>query len=326
MKNITKALVKLKTVTKNQDHPLYSKYIMSDGEVVYACDGEDYIQIKESFPFIGAVNIFVLENVLNCIDSLSEAVQTRDSLKIEKPNYKTSLAIKKDVKMPKFDYPKNLKTVKVTKQLIDILKIASSFLGLGVYSNVYVDSEKIVATDATRLFYYKLDTGFDDVMAFNKKIINSLTEDVSVGAYKNNIVVKFEKGFAIFTADIIKDEYPINKIENLISTTGEGFNRICPIPDVHKAISQVSPVLHGEMMGAIKLINNNEELSVIADTSNGVSIVKLKSFSKTKSEIFINAGYLSQTPDWYDLFLEKGKLTRAVLKTKDSIIIIMGIN
>ena len=326
MKEIMKSFSLLKRVVRNQDHPHFAKYVMSDGKCVYACNTDDYIQMDVAFPFIGATNLFVLENTFKFMTDLEGVSQSKNKLKIDKNGYSANLSVLKDVKMPKLSIPKDITFIKVSQELINILKTALTFTGSGLYSNVFVDDSRVIATDSTRLYYHKESTGFSTPVGLNKRIIDILSPDLDIGVHKSNIIVKFKGGFMMFTTDIVEGDYPADKIENVMENTEtDALNRICPVGYLHNAILQTSPVSIGESISIIELMNKDKELCVTADTINGTTSVIVTSHSDYKSKLFVNASFINRVPSNYDVFLETGKVNRIIFKATNSTILIMGI-
>ena len=113
---------------------------------------------------------------------------------------------------------------------------------------------------------------------------------------------------------------------HIINKTETNNEKICNVSKLHKAIFKVTPMFIGETISLIQLINKNKELFINAESINGNTSVKIESLSDIKSKLYVNASYINHVPIDYDMYLEQGKINKAIFKNENSTIIIMGVN
>ena len=55
----------LKIATSNKNYPPYASYLHSDGKKIYTCNLSESVCIDYKAPFVGDINFFVLNGILN---------------------------------------------------------------------------------------------------------------------------------------------------------------------------------------------------------------------------------------------------------------------
>ena len=318
MKELLKVL---KVGTARSDFPTYCKYINFQENYVLTCNGSEFVEVDNKFPFLGAVNLYVLENILkNC--STAQINQKDSMLVIEDGDFKSSLLID-DIEFP--EPPEvNAEFVEVSDELLSTLKTAIDYTGEGILSYVFLHGNKVMATDKHRCFLHKGELDVKSPLGINRKILSVLSSGCRVGVYNNNTVVAFDGGRIIFQTALL-DNYPEEKIISVVESTKTNIQMVCNVAVLQDAVTKVTPILFEEISDFVLLKNKLNKLVVSAESAvSGVATMVIDSQIEDKFKLAMNHKFISGIDFDFDVFFDWENSNRLYLTNGNAEIVLMG--
>ena len=311
----------LKIGTARNDFPVYCKYANFSEHKVQTCNGSEFVEMGNKFPITGAVNLYVLENILkNC--STAQIRQEDNMLIIEDGDFKSSLLID-DIEFPEAP-DVDAEFVEVSDELLSILKTAINYTGEGILSYVYLHRNQIMATDKDRVFLHEGDLGVLNPLGINRKILSVLGSGCKVGVHNNNTIVAFDGGRIIFQTALL-DNYPEEKIIGVVENTKEDIQMVCNVAVLQDAVKKVTPILFEEISEFVLLKNKLNKLVVSAESAvSGVAKMVVDSQVEDKFKLAINHKFLSNINFDFDVFIDWGNGNRLYLTNGESEIVLAG--
>lgn len=315
----------LKTAVSNDNYPLYSSYLYSDGKTVRTCNNTSYVCLNYKAPYKGCVNFYILENVLNLIGEDADIEQEGNQLKISSGNYHTTLNIM-DFDFPKLEPPKDVELFTLTEEDLNMWRFAIKYTGKESLAPLYVDNIGTLATDGSRIFlnHKKIDT--NNKLALSSKILGFVRSDYKLGADdKGNINISFEGGFAKFISDKL-DFYLDDRIRKFVDESSKNTKLLCNVAHLRDAAEKLGPIFHGEMESVANLSNKNKKLEITAtSTVNGVSDIVIDSDLDEEFSINMNLRFFANVPLNFDCYVSLDKDDRLYLSDENgSRIVLMG--
>jgi len=316
-----KYLSRLKFGISNSSFPVYAQYINSIDDKLIACNDEVYISVDKPVGFTGSVNFFVLENFLKTSDSINMK-QKNNTLLLSDDRLRTSLPILQyDINIiPKPD----IRMVPITKEIYDILILASKFVG-GLYSSLCIEGANIYSTDGIRLFYTTNSSlTLKEIIGLDRKVLSFLKVGDSLGIFNNKVVVEFEGGYAIFTMDNMS-RYPTENIDSLISDSTKNLRKLCSVQQIQSSCQRLSPIFFGEQIAGITITNRKKKALIVAESLiNGKAEIEIETDLDEDYEISMDSLLFKGIPDRFDIFTGNKK-DMLVLKDTVSTIFLMGL-
>jgi len=328
MKRIFENLQYLKLGTNTSDYPVYAQLLFSkDGDLI-TCNNSEYVCLHDvDFDLNGgAINLYVLENVLKLFDGGIGEYEIKDNkVVINKGNFKTELNISR-MELPKLNFKKiTVDPFQITEELLTALKKASFFTGAGILEYIYLCEDFICATNGSRLMVIDNPTYQGEPIGISRKILSMLKVGDSVGTKDHNVIVYFKGGYVVFTVDKV-DTYPAEKIKKFIDTAFKSVEELSDLDSLKGAFGLVEPVLFKETRKLVTMTNGKESMmSIQASSINGEAKSSIDSSSDKKFELVFDIDSVRGITDNYYLLI--GKEVDKLLLCKDNIRIgLMGYN
>ena len=309
LKNVVKLL---KFGATKKSYPEFGSYALSKNGKLITFNYDVLVSVDYDIGFDGGVNVYVLDGILSKVkDAALE--KKGDVLNITDGSFSAKLNIIDiaDEVFPEVDLS-DVKFSDVTSEMLDKLKLASSFVAGDSTDQMNLDkvffgNNVICGCDGHRSYIAKHNTS--DNLSFNKQILQFLSEGMLVGRYKDSVAVKFENGFAVFNFDIAEN-YPVDQLVEIVDSSSKNSTKLCNIACLHDALSKLSPIFFGETFSSITLSNENNVLTVSANSYlNGETKIEYNSFSDTEISVDINPIYLKPIPIDFDVYLvDKNKI------------------
>jgi hypothetical protein len=335
MKQLIDLLPLLKVGTSKDSYPVYAQCLYSNGERVQTCNNNIFINLECKLPFTGLVNFQTINSIVTKLTEQEEKNQIRvsvstkdDKLIFRAPPYNYEVLVM-DLDFPKVAEP-DIKTIEVTDEIIEQLKIAHKFVGKGIMSYVYLYDKGILATDTHRIYHRLFDFEIESPIAINNKILSVLYDGCHIGSdTNNNTVVIFPNGYGIFTVDNVS-YYPASKILSMLTSkdvTSYG-EFLCNILALREWTEAVLPIYGSDTNTFVSMTLDKNGLRLNAEAAaNGTAQMtpdvqcELDAF-----DIIFDASYLKDIPSSFDVFVKGGEtLDKFVLKDDETgLIVLMG--
>ena len=326
MKKIFENLQYLKLGTNTSNYPVYAQLLFSkDGDLI-TCNNSEYVCLHGvDFDLNGgAINLYVLENLLKLFDGdVGEYEIKDDKVIINRGSFKTELNISR-MELPHLDFG-DVDTFKITEELLTALKKALPFTGSGILEYVYLCQDFICATNGSRLMVIDTPEYGGEPVGISRKILSILKVGDSIGTKDHNVIVYFEGGHIVFTVDKV-DTYPAEKIKKFIDKSFDNTEELFDLDSLRVAFSQVEPVLFKETKKLVTMTNGTESMmSIRASSINGDAKASIDSVSSKKFELVFDIDYIKGITDKYDVLVGK-EVDKLLLCSIDTRIGLMGYN
>ena len=291
----------LKQASSNKEYPIYASYLHSDGKSLSTYDNYLYMKFDYEAPFKGDVNIFMLDSILHNLKEYTIKQQSENKLFIEGSGAKYNIVIS-NYNFP--DIQKEITEYKyITDELLNLLKYASFFLGNDIYSYIYIDKDKLVATNINKLFYHKFENFEINPLLISKRLLSVISNEASIGIIDNTIGVKYQNGIVLQAIPKV-ESYPIDRISTYLEKETKNLKLIVNIALIRDAISKLNPIFSGEKATIINIANKHNKCRLIAESAlNGRAVVEINSDLEDIVDINVNSKYLKNISYDYDLFI-----------------------
>lgn len=331
MQGLSKILNILKLGATKETYPTFGSYLISDGETVRTWNGRIYVEMNYKAPFIGATNIYILENILKNITENARVNQSATTLFIEDQNVNAKLEIIENVDIPILEKP-DVKTIEITDEILDDLSLANGFVGgaehEAKYQYIFMGDSFICATDRSRVFIKSIPK-IETSISLDKQMLNSLIIGARLGSDRKNVLIDYSTGFMLAQTHIVSD-LPVEEIANYVNECSKGVKEICNMAVAQDAIKQISPIFYGEKDIDIKIsTQGGEDQSVIfsaESTLNGYIDAEYETEMDEEFEILMNPSYFKNIPIDYNIFAnpELESVKRFYLTNGDAEIVLLG--
>jgi hypothetical protein len=318
-----------KIATTKKDYPICGSYVVSEKGKVVSSDASSYISLDATFPFEGAVNIFVLESLLNKCSGDMELEQQESEIKIKFDNINTIINIGIGISIPSLSCP-DVSKVSLTPEIISNLKTAVKFVGKdNLYQNVYFGDGILCATDRERVYLYKDETINSVPVMLSPKIISLLTETIQLGSIKGAIVLSWDKteetgaGYGLFSTTQVSG-FSTDKIIKFVDNSKENLKFLCNFAVLKDALDKVKVMCVGEEDPVLQIKNEEGRLEITGGSYlNGFMKASYESGLKEKFEIELSFNLFSSISIDYDVYINLNQQDKLILTNGQSDIILM---
>jgi hypothetical protein len=326
MKDLLNFVKLLKVAVSNDNYPLYSSYLFSDGKTVRTCNNTAYVSLNYKAPFKGCVNFYVLEDILNNIGEDAEYYQKDNQLKIVSGSYENFLNIM-DFDFPDLNLPEGVELIDLTEEDLNMWRFATKYCGKESLSPLYVDGEGTLATDGSRIFLNHKKWSIGNKLALTPKILSFVRPEFKLGADdRGNINIVFNGGYAKFIADKL-DFYLDDRIRKFVNESSKDVKLLCNVAVLRDCAEKLAPIFHGEIESVANISNKDNKLEIIATSSvNGRSNVIINSELKEEFAINMNLRFFGNIPFNFDVYVNPSKDDRLFLQDENgSRVVLMGV-
>lgn len=321
MNNFIRYLPVLKLGSTKYNYPSYGSYLHSDSKSLETCNDKIFIHIDCNSPFVGDVNIFVLDDIIKKVGEDVIIVQEEEKLKISKGRFSSVLEIEQfpfpDMKEPEVELTKlDENTINTIKQALGFISTSDTKL-----SYVFLGNGCIMASDKSKIFYKELD--IKDLIGINKSIFPILHDGCKVGTEIYNTVVGFENGYGKFVVDPIRD-FPYKKMREYINNSVEGIKPVCDIDILKDACNKIMPIFFNESKTFARIEGNSDGDILISASNriNGSVQEYIKGVSDFTFDISINISFFGGINNEYTVNIDPNCQDRLVLTNDNGIKII----
>lgn len=324
--NLKDALSVLIVGSSQRDYPFYAPYVYSDGVSLCTCNESSSVKLNYEAPFTGAVNIFVLNNILKAIGDEEYYINQKDKESLVIESGKSVLALSVfDIKVPDIKLDINsFNLFPITDDLENCFNMASLFVGQDALAPVYVDSKRICATTRSELFYspQKLSVAQLGLTKDNIKIIKSGYDFTSD---QGNFVLVFDSGYIVMTTHLV-DTYPFQKIESFITDIDNGKEKVCNFAVFEEAAKYLSSIFtNTDKEKKINIHCKDEVLTLSAKSVfSGKSIYSYNIDCPLNFSVDISLSALKKLNFSYDLYYNKKNKGVMIFNNEVSTIVLQG--
>lgn len=326
---ILKNLAISKIATTKKDYPIFGSYVVAEKDKIVSSDASSYISLNTTFPFEGAVNIFVLENLLNKCSGDLELEQQESEIRVKFDNINTTINIGSGVTIPYLAYPEVSK-VSITPEILDNLKKAIKFTGKNSpYQNVYFGNGILCATNQERVFLYRDESIQNSPIMLSSKIISLLTETIQVGSREGVVVLSWEEtedtasGYGLFSTDMISG-FSVNNIIDFVEKSKTEAKYLCNFAVMKDALDKTKVMCIGEVDPTVDIKNKDKNLQIVGGSYlNGFMKANYKSNLDEEFEIELPFGVFSSISLEYDVYINLKQQDKLILTNGESDIILM---
>jgi len=308
--------------------PPYASYLnFTPDNRVMVCNDIVYTEITTDVPLVGSVNFYILEGMLKNLDVDAKLFVKKSNLIIQSPQFRSTLPII-NLPLPSVVFKPDVPTFELTKETIDLLKIASKFVSVSEdrFKDICLSNGHIYAIDGERMFYSILQSTFDTEILVNRLAHSILRPGMKIGNSGDNLLVDFSNGFSLFSSTLY-GTYPQEKIQRVIDNLLP-HNKLCNVSVIQQACERLSPLAFGEESSIINIKKDNDTTKITMESAiNGTAFVEIgvedKSIDLFNMNIATNK--FNGVPDSFDVYIENVPTPeRLILKDGESIIILMG--
>lgn len=303
--------------------PVYASCLHSDGNNLITCNDDVLVKVKDDdIPFVGSVNFLVLYNILKSISRDYNITSKNSKLIISDENSIGRLPIM-NMHYPIVELEEDIEYLEITEELYNIIKMAFSFKGKDVYSNIIISKDKIISTDKSRLFVHTMENRSPIKVGINSSIFSILKIGNKIGVDKHdNVILKFEDGFGKFTVEPV-DNFPVDKILEFVDGLETNKEFITDISNIQKACNKVSPILLNESDNSVTLRVEDGKFILEAESIvNGNRKVTVNSSVHENFKFSINYSFFKNIPNGFDAIIGNSKV---ILIKGNTLIVLMGL-
>lgn len=323
LKELKKALVYLKRGATKDTFVPFGVFLCSDGKKVWTFNYDTFVTVNIQLPFSGLVNIFILDNILKTVSNDAVVKIEDEKLLISEGTIKSSLTIVEFSSQIDFFEKPVVPLLSVTNSLIEDFKTALNFVDNKSF--LFMDNYCImsVKADGSGAFCKLIESGIKTV-GVTSEIVSIFSEGNKIGGVDENVVVEFEKGYAIFSVPLTSD-FPYVKLKSIFnSTIHNNKSFLCNLAVIKDAITKLSAIFSNDKDSDMKIENVKKELKITASSSfNDKVEIDYSTQLEQEYKVSIDYSLFKGVPLDYNV-LVGNKANRSMLLTNgDSNIILM---